>query len=72
MFLRPKKNNKPDDIQTINLYDTKLKDYGKIRLKFIEGKPDDEMLKNYLENFLIFYLKINNIHSIDITNDDIV
>ena len=73
-FYDPKKINKPDDIQTINLYDTKYKDYGKIRLKFIEGKPDDEMLKNYLEKFKkwSYYLKINNIHSIDITNDDIV
>ena len=73
-FYDPKKINKPDDIQTINLYDTKFKDYGKIRLKFIEGKPDDEMLKNYLEKFKkwSYYLKINNIYSIDITNDDII
>jgi hypothetical protein len=73
-FYDPKKINKQDDIQTINLYDTKFKDYGKIRLKFIEGKPDDKMLKNYLEKFKkwSYYLKINHIYSIDITNDDII
>ena len=73
-FYDPKKINQQDDIQTINLYDTKFKDYGKIRLKFIEGKPDDKMLKNYLEKFKkwSYYLKINNIYSIDITNDDII
>ena len=73
-FYDPKKINQPKDIRTIDLYDTEFKDYGKIRLKFIEGKPDDEMLKNYLEKFKkwSYYLKINDIYSIDITNDDII
>ena len=75
-FYDPKKINQPDDITTIDIHDKKFKDYGKIKLKFIEGKPNDEMLIDYLTNFKkwVLFLKlknVNNVYSIDITRDDI-
>ena len=38
-----------DEFKTIDSDDIKYKDYGKIPLKFIEGIPSDEMLKDYLK-----------------------
>ena len=53
--------------------DIKYKDYGKIPLKFIEGIPSDEMLKEYLKNFKTWMCsaKINPMYSIDLSRGDI-
>ena len=44
-------NSFGDAPKTIDTDDIKYKDYGKIPLKFIEGTPSDEMLKEYLKQF---------------------
>ena len=51
----------------------KYKDYGKIPLKFIEGTPSDEMLKDYLQKFnkWMCSAKLNPIYSIDLSRGDI-
>ena len=45
-------NSFSDAPKTIDSYDKKYKDYGKIPLKFIEGTPSDEMLKDYLKKLI--------------------
>ena len=66
-------NSFGDAPKTIDIDDIKYKDYGKIPLKFIEGIPSDEMLKDYLKKFKTWMCsaKINPIYSIDLSRGDI-
>jgi len=61
------------DIKTIDKYDPQYKDYGKNYLKFIEGKPNDQMLKDYLVQFKkwCYSAKLNRVYSVDLTQGDI-
>ena len=66
-------NSFGDPPKTIDMYEKKYKDYGKIPLKFIEGIPSDEMLKEYLIKFKTWMCsaKRNPIYSIDLSRGDI-
>ena len=66
-------NSFGDAPKTIDIDDIRYKDYGKIPLKFIEGIPSDEMLKEYLKKFKTWMCsaKINPIYSIDLSRGDI-